>query len=144
MYDIKEIIEYPDETCPKCGKKGMMHIHHNSTGIMKCNHCNYGVATTEFWPIQLDETIYSLIIRKIDNISSKELNVIKKIINKSYPEIKELLSSGDYICYKGKADHIAKYLKLLKDNNISYEINPKYDYPDNQIEYASSYSYIDI
>ena len=144
MYEIKEMIEYPDEICPECGKKGMIHIHHCSTGVTKCNHCNYSVATTEYWPIQLDETIYSLIIKRINNISSRELNVIKKIINKSYPEIKELLSSSDYECYKGRADHIAKFLKILKDNSISYDIKPKYDYPDNQIEYAASYSYSDL
>ena len=121
----------------------MKNIHRNCDCVTYCNHCNYSVACTQDWPIHEDNTIYSLIIKKIDNISQNDLKVLKKVSNLNYIEIKKL-NENDFVVFKGKSYHIAKKIVVLKENNINYFIDPKYDYSEEEILYAASYEYSDM
>ncbi len=77
--------------------------------------------------MELDETIYSLKLNPLDSEKIETIRAIAKIKNCNFLEAKKI-SCNNAILLKGKALEIKLAIRILKENNITYSVEPKYVY----------------
>ena len=114
--------------CDKCGTE----MVDNSKGPYihyVCPKCGEAIATYDYTkddPIKNDEKIYT--VKSINNSSnSKTLRVLSKITGLNYFDCKKIIDENKTIC-TGMAKDIIESLKMLQYNEISFEIDPQFNY----------------
>ncbi len=94
-----------------------------------CPKCGEAIATYDYTkddPIKFDDKIYT--VRSINNSSNADmLKIISKITGQNYLDCKKIIDENKIIC-SGKARDIIESLRELQQNNILFEIDPKFDY----------------
>ena len=115
-----------ENKCEKCGTT-MVSFKEGRTIGMKCPNCGWGWATTQFDPIDLDETIYSVKFDVIINPSKEQLKIILKMLNVNFLITAKLLKEGT-ASFNGKAIDIQSKLKELYGQDIHYSISPDFKY----------------
>ncbi len=115
-----------ENKCEKCGTT-MVSFKEDRTIGMKCPNCGWGWVTTQFDPIDLDETIYTVKINVIVNPSKKQLKIVSKMLNVNFLIATKLLMEGK-ASFSGKAIDVQNKLKELYGQDIHYSISPKFKY----------------
>ncbi len=115
-----------ENKCEKCGSK-MVSFKEGRTIGMKCPNCGWGWATTQFDPIDLDETIYTVKFDAIENPLKEQLKVVSKILNVNFLVTAKLLKEGN-ASFNGRAIDIQNKLKEMKTRDINYSISPDFQY----------------
>lgn len=115
-----------DIKCEKCGTLMISYKQGHNVG-MSCPNCGWGWATTEFEPIELDQTIYIVNIDIITKPSIEEIKLVSKLLNVNYLIANKLLICGK-ASFQGKAIKIKDKLRELNNIKIGYTISPKFNY----------------
>ncbi len=115
-----------ENKCEKCGTK-MVPFKEGRTIGMRCPNCGWGWVTTQFDPIDLDETIYTVKFDTIVNPSKEQLKVVSKILNINFLATAKLLKEGK-ASFDGRAIDIQGNLKEIKTMDIHYSISPYFKY----------------
>ena len=120
--------------CYKCG--GDMCSILDYPGVhVKCMNCDEDVASTQFLPIDEDQTVYKLKVYKNPDLTLEQLSILKKLFNITYLGLRKQFSE-DSIIFEGCAVE-AFYNKLKLDElGIKSSISPNIDYPIEEIMYA--------
>lgn len=112
--------------CEKCETEMIPYKNGRTIGMI-CPNCGWGWATTEFEPIELDQTIYTIHINTITNPSKEVLKFVSKILNANFLVTYKLLKDGQ-ASFSGKAIEIKNIIKKLQNLEIKYSITPDFKY----------------
>ena len=116
--------------CEICKETMKYHIEGSAQGL-RCPVCgNWGVVTTFIDEVYLDETIYSLYIKKPICTDVNKIRCISKIANVNFIKSKQILEAEKTCILKEKALVIKDSIKKLKESDIKYEIFPSFKYFD--------------
>lgn len=94
----------------------------------ECPNCQWGLATSYFEPIETDDNIYKIYLKK-GNVGS--LNVIKlvsKVSRTNYITAKSYIEHGDIEICEGKAQEIKLIVSDLEKHKILFKITPEFPY----------------
>lgn len=128
------------DICEKCG--GIIYyINDYPSYSIVCMDCGYGVASTEFLPIENDESEYSLVINKTQKYTNEQLSIIKKLTGMSYLYITNNYHEG-FVIMQGKATKLFPIKYKLSKANVEVVINPDMDYPEEDIMFISIKNYL--
>lgn len=94
---------------------------------MRCPNCGWGWVTTKTDPVDLNETIYIVTMKKTENPSNTELKTVSKILNVNYLTASNLLKEGK-ASFSGKALEVLPKLKELSHNSFSFLVSPPFPY----------------
>ena len=112
--------------CPDCNTE-MIADYNKPALTLTCPNCGCKIATTKWDDIDLDPTIYKIMILSNNDDSIDSIKLISKITGNNFKQSKELLKSG-FIFYEGYANTIKDKTSLLKDSAVKYEITPNFPY----------------
>ncbi len=112
--------------CPECGAE-MIKTYNKPELLFKCTKCWYGVATTMWEPIDLDQTNYELFVEKIESPTLDNLRFISSMTGDNYIKTKQDLIEGN-ISFKYCAVDMKEKMKEFDNNNIKYHITPEFPY----------------
>ena len=112
--------------CPECGTT-MIETYEKPALNLECPNCNCKIATTRWEKIDLDKTIYEVIVLKMSNPSLENIKSISKLTGENFINSKALLTNG-FTIYKGKAREIKNQICILDKENIEYKIVPDFPY----------------
>lgn len=114
--------------CNECGAE-MLDKSRGPYIHFVCPNCGNAIATYDYTkedPIKLDDKDY--FVKLIDNKATiQTLKIISKITGYNFIKCKELSEKNELI-FSGKAKDIIDNLRLLKENQIHFEINPDFVY----------------
>lgn len=114
--------------CNECGAE-MLDKSRGPYIHFVCPNCGNAIATYDYTKedlIKLDDKEYY--VKLIDNKASIEtLKIISKITGNNFIKCKEMIEKNELIL-SGKAKDIIDNLRLLKENQIHFEINPDFVY----------------
>lgn len=112
--------------CDICNKV-MEYFTEGQTCGWKCNSCGNIIATTNDDGIDMDDSLYSLIIFAGNSTSALNIKCTAKIFVCSFIEAKEILVSGKEI--KGlKAAQTRDILRVLEATDILYSVTPDFNH----------------
>lgn len=112
--------------CPECGAE-MNETYDKPSLVLDCPKCGCKIATTKWDSIDLDETVYTISLEKIDCPSLENIKFISSLTGENYLKTKEELIKGN-IVFKHNAVEMKEKKKLIEDNNIKYHISPEFPY----------------
>ena len=115
-----------ENKCEKC-KTTMVSFKEGRTIGMKCPNCGWGWATTQFDPIDLDKTIYTVKFDAIVSPSKEQLKIVSKMLNINFLIAAKLLKEGK-ASFSGKAINVQSKLKEMNGQDIHYSISPYFKY----------------
>ncbi len=115
--------------CEKCGTKMEEYIRGHCQG-MTCPKCGWGWTTSYFEPIEMDQTVYAVVLDAQDPII-EAIKASAKVFGCNYPEAKRGLTDGS-LSISGNAREIQKKALCLQEGKVAFHIEPEFPYPINQ------------
>ena len=112
--------------CPNCNAE-MMHIVEGFTCGWKCSKCSLEFVTSYNDPILLDENEYKVTVNKVDNPKASQIKMAAEICKCNYLLSKEKLLEG-FSLYELNAEDTRVILSKLKEEKLSFSVNPDFDY----------------
>lgn len=112
--------------CEKCGAE-MMVERCGCAVTYICPKCGWSVATTEWEPIDLDETEYVFRLAEGNAADKETLSLVSKMTGKNFIASKKAIEELDVI-YKGKARDAVEMKNKLNANGIHFTIEPDLPY----------------
>ena len=115
--------------CPEC-KSGSLRSHWDPPSYtIECNECGFSAVTSKFPPIFEDQNIYQVhLIPEGSNIS-EAIRYIKRYLEKSTIEGKELIDSGEELMLlEGKAIDILIEVEGMRKKELNLRIEPLFPY----------------
>ncbi len=110
--------------CPECGSK--MNENYEKPALnLTCPKCGCKIATTRWDDIDLDETIYRIILKPTNEININKVKLISKLTVLNYIQSKEKLISGG-ILISCKAIEVTPIINELNMVNLKYIIDPEF------------------
>ena len=113
--------------CPKCGSHLNCQIKGHGVSL-KCEKCDYSIATSYFEDWYYDTTKYSIYIQPTENISIDKLKYIAKKCQMSIIKIKQELSKNSLFLKNGYAYELKDDIIDMNEKGIEYEIIPNFKY----------------
>ena len=113
--------------CPECGGKLISNVEGHGLSI-KCEKCDYSIASSYFEEWEKDPTQYTVFIKPNENLKIESLKYISKKCQTSIIKIKQELVSKRLFFIKGLAYELKDDIIKLRELNIDYEIEPKFNY----------------
>ncbi len=115
-----------ENICPNCGHQLRIKREYPSFALI-CDHCGWGVATTMWDPIDLDETEYVIRLAEGNIVNKKTLSLISQMTGLNFILSKKLIESFG-ILWSGKAREAKEKIDFLKEQEISFTITPEFPY----------------
>lgn len=92
-----------------------------------CPNCGWGLATSYFAPIELDQTLYTIHIQKTPAPSLTMIRCVAKLIACNFITARSLLENGT-AAYEGRAVDIQRAAGSIKAASLSYSVTPDFPY----------------
>ena len=112
--------------CPLCGEEMIM-VYEKPALNYDCPRCGFALATTAFEEIDLDETIYQIVVSKEEKPTIDHIRVVSEFSGKNFIQSREFLLSGGII-FQGVATQIKEKTANFDKNGIKYAIIPDFPY----------------
>ncbi len=115
-----------DNTCPECETE-LKKERHGHSAVYTCPKCGWSVATTEFDPIDLDETKYEIRLAEGTAVTKETLSLVSHMTGKNFIDSKKIIESRDAI-FVGQALDILKQREFLTKQGVAFIIEPDFPY----------------
>ena len=112
--------------CPKCGTE-MSVVYEKPALNLTCPHCGCKIATSKWEEIDLDDTLYQIIISPIKDPDIETIKFVSNFTGMNFLKSKKFLVNGG-ILFEDHAVEILKKRKLFDDNLPNYSITPFFKY----------------
>ena len=116
--------------CEKCGTIMVRELPEGHGGGMSitCPKCGWGVATSYFDPILLDQTEYQITLLEGNNTSTEVVRAVNKVAHRNLIKSRELIERAPQVIFKGDAIEVHDMKEILDEEQILYKIEPDYPY----------------
>ena len=115
-----------NNACQKCGAE--MTVERCGCAVTyTCPKCGWSVATTEWEPIDLDDTIFTVSLAPGNPANKEMLSLVSRLTGKNFIESKKVIESNGAI-FSGKAREIQNFLKDLEGKPIKVQVSPDFPY----------------
>lgn len=112
--------------CPDCGAE--LRIDRCGCAVTyTCPKCGWSVATTEWEPIDLDETEYAISIADGTVPDKKTLSLVSRMTGLNFIASKKLIESRG-ILWSGRARDAQEKIAFLKSEGLPFQITPTFPY----------------
>lgn len=115
-----------DMTCPECGTK-LIKERFGHSAVYTCPKCGCSAATTEFDPIDLDETQYVIRLAEGTAVSKETLSLVSYLTGKNFIDSKKVIENRDII-FAGQAHDILRKKDYLSKQGVTFVIEPDFPY----------------
>ena len=112
--------------CPECGAE-MIVTYEKPALNLTCPKCGYGIATTQWEEIDLDDNDYEIVLKAVSNPNIEIVKTVSKLTGLNYLNSKAIVEKGGTLL-KAKANEIKEKRDLLLNKNIEFEIKPFFPY----------------
>lgn len=125
---------YVYDICPKCMDKLIerKHLKNNELNFKihggTCENCGGFLRLILTGEKKLDDIKYKISFECGDSPSKKEVEAIMKIYNCSMAVALEKLNDDNKVLFEGDLLHTYLNMKLLNDNQIVYNVEPKFPF----------------
>lgn len=113
--------------CEKCKERMNWFIDGCIQGWI-CPLCGWDIVTTYIEDMYIDETEYSLYIKKVSEISIEKIKLVSQISGVNFIVARQMLEKEDNCILKAKAPKIKEAIVKLQELNIEYFVNPVFNY----------------
>ncbi|MBQ4202919.1 MAG: hypothetical protein II655_04380 [Thermoguttaceae bacterium] len=122
-----EASETPEKiVCEKCGAE--MHIVRDSYQMgMKCPNCGWGWVTTYNEPIEVDYSVYHVVLDSKDS-SLANVKLVASIVNCNYLRAKRIIENSPSEIFSGKAVDVREIRDRLVQAGVAFRIEPDFPY----------------
>ena len=122
-----EASETPEKiVCEKCGAE--MHIVRDSYQMgMKCPNCGWGWVTTYNEPIEVDYSVYHVVLDSKDG-SLVNVKLVASIVNCNYLRAKRIIENSPSEIFSGKAVDVREIRDRLVQAGVAFRIEPDFPY----------------
>ena len=122
-----EASETPEKiVCEKCGAE--MHIVRDSYQMgMKCPNCGWGWVTTYNEPIEVDYSVYHVVLDSKDS-SLANVKLVASIVNCNYLWAKRIIENSPSEIFSGKAVDVREIRDRLVQAGVAFRIEPDFPY----------------
>ena len=122
-----EASETPEKiVCEKCGAE--MHIVRDSYQMgMKCPNCGWGWVTTYNEPIEVDYSVYHVVLDSKDS-SLANVKLVASIVNCNYLRAKRIIENSPSEIFSGKAVDVREIRDRLVQAGMAFRIEPDFPY----------------
>lgn len=112
--------------CDKCGAE--LRVDRCGCAVTyTCPKCGWSVATTEWEPIDLDDTQYEIRLSEGTPVSKKILSLISAMTGKNFIDSKKIIEDCGVI-FVGKARDILEKKDFLTKQGVAFVIEPDFPY----------------
>ena len=122
-----EASETPEKNvCEKCGAE--MHIVRDSYQMgMECPNCGWGWVTTYNEPIEVDYSVYHVVLDSKDS-SLVNVKLVASIVNCNYLRAKMIIENAPSEIFSGKAVDVREIRDRLVQAGMAFRIEPDFPY----------------
>ena len=122
-----EASETPEKiVCEKCGAE--MHIVRDSYQMgMECPSCGWGWVTTYNEPIEVDYSVYHVVLDSKDS-SLVNVKLVASIVNCNYLRAKRIIENSPSEIFSGKAVDVREIRDRLVQAGMAFRIEPDFPY----------------
>ncbi|MBQ1338804.1 MAG: hypothetical protein IIY32_10865 [Thermoguttaceae bacterium] len=122
-----EASETPEKiVCEKCGAE--MHIVRDSYQMgMECPNCGWGWVTTYNEPIEVDYSVYHVVLDSKDS-SLANVKLVASIVNCNYLRAKRIIENSPSEIFSGKAVDVREIRDRLVQAGVAFRIEPDFPY----------------
>ncbi len=122
-----EASETPEKiVCEKCGAE--MHIVRDSYQMgMECPNCGWGWVTTYNDPIEVDYSVYHVVLDSKDG-SLANVKLVASIVNCNYLRAKRIIENSPSEIFSGKAVDVREIRDRLVQAGMAFRIEPDFPY----------------
>ena len=122
-----EASETPEKiVCEKCGAE--MHIVRDSYQMgMECPNCGWGWVTTYNEPIEVDYSVYHVVLDSKDG-SLANVKLVASIVNCNYLWAKRIIENSPSEIFSGKAVDVREIRDRLVQAGMAFRIEPDFPY----------------
>ena len=122
-----EASETPEKiVCEKCGAE--MHIVRDSYQMgMECPNCGWGWVTTYNDPIEVDYSVYHVVLDSKDS-SLANVKLVASIVNCNYLWAKRIIENAPSEIFSGKAVDVREIRDRLVQAGMAFRIEPDFPY----------------
>ena len=122
-----EASETPEKiVCEKCGAE--MHIVRDSYQMgMECPNCGWGWVTTYNEPIEVDYSVYHVVLDSKDS-SLANVKLVASIVNCNYLWAKRIIENAPSEIFSGKAVDVREIRDRLVQAGVAFRIEPDFPY----------------
>ena len=122
-----EASETPEKiVCEKCGAE--MHIVRDSYQMgMKCPNCGWGWVTTYNEPIEVDYSVYHVVLDSKDG-SLANVKLVASIVNCNYLRAKRIIENAPSEIFSGKTVDVREIRDRLVQAGMAFRIEPDFPY----------------
>ncbi len=122
-----EATETPEKiVCEKCGAE-MHDIQTSYTLGMKCPNCGWGWVTTYNEPIEVDYSVYHVVLDSKDS-SLVNVKLVASIVNCNYLRAKRIIENSPSEIFSGKAVDVREIRDRLVQAGVAFRIEPDFPY----------------
>ena len=112
--------------CDKCGAE--LRVDRCGCAVTyTCPNCGWSVATTEWEPIDLDETKYEIRLAEGTPVNKETLSLVSRMTGKNFIDSKKAIEACGVI-YVGKARDILEQKNFLAKQGVAFVIEPDFPY----------------
>ena len=122
-----EASETPEKiVCEKCGAE-MHDVQTSYTMGMKCPNCGWGWVTTYNEPIEVDYSVYHVVLDSKDG-SLVNVKLVASIVNCNYLRAKRIIENSPSEIFSGKAVGVREIRDRLVQAGMAFRIEPDFPY----------------
>ena len=122
-----EASETPEKiVCEKCGAE-MHDIQTSYTMGMECPNCGWGWVTTYNEPIEVDYSVYHVVLDSKDG-SLANVKLVASIVNCNYLRAKRIIENAPSEIFSGKAVDVREIRDRLVQAGVAFRIEPDFPY----------------
>ncbi|MBQ2040105.1 MAG: hypothetical protein II486_11705 [Thermoguttaceae bacterium] len=122
-----EASETPEKiVCEKCGAE-MHDIQTSYTMGMECPNCGWGWVTTYNEPIEVDYSVYHVVLDSKDG-SLVNVKLVASIVNCNYLRAKRIIENAPSEIFSGKAVDVREIRDRLVQAGMAFRIEPDFPY----------------
>lgn len=112
--------------CDKCGNVMETFLRGHCLSCI-CPKCGNGWATTYFSPMELDRTIYDIVIDAVEIPNIDQIRTVSKMNSCNFIAAKALLNHGG-IVKSAMAIEAAEVMDVLNKVELSFSVQPDFPY----------------
>lgn len=94
----------------------------------RCPVCGWNIITTYIDEINIDETEYSLYIKKVTEIDAEKIKFVAKTANVNFVIAKQMLEKKEACILQAKAPKMKTVILKLQELGIDFNVNPSFNY----------------
>lgn len=112
--------------CEKCGAE-MKPIHEALAIGMECPNCGWGWVSTYIEPINLDDSVYHVILIAGDS-SLTSIKTVSEVAGCNYIEAKKMIEGAPVEIFRGKALYVKAIKEKIEATSLVFKIEPEFPY----------------